>query len=234
MFEIRDLSKSFRLHHQGGIEIPVMKDAGFSVSRGECVALTGPSGVGKSTVLRLLYGNYLLQEGQIRIDDLDLGKANSRDILAMRHHQLGYVSQFLRVLPRISTLQVVTEPMRNAGMPNALAERRAKNLLEQLRIPPALWDISPLTFSGGEQQRVNIARGMGPQYPALLLDEPTASLDQQNRATVLELIREAKTNGAAIIGIFHDAAAREAVCDREIDVGAFRPSVSACTVNEHQ
>lgn len=233
MFEIQNLSKSFRLHHQGGVEIPVLKEAGFSVSSGECVALTGPSGVGKSTILRLLYGNYLLQQGQIRIGDLDLGTANARDILAMRHHQLGYVSQFLRVLPRISTLQVVMEPMRNAGISMEAAERRAKDLLEQLRIPSALWDISPLTFSGGEQQRVNIARGMGPQYPALLLDEPTASLDQENRATVLELIREAKANGAAIIGIFHDAAAREAVCDREIDVGAFRPFVSVRVENVH-
>jgi len=233
MFEVNNLSKSFRLHQQGGVDIPVLKEAGFSVSCGECVALTGPSGVGKSTILRLLYGNYLLQNGRIRIGDLDLGTASARDILKMRHHQLGYVSQFLRVLPRISTLQVVIEPMRNAGLSMEAAERRAKDLLEQLRIPSALWDISPLTFSGGEQQRVNIARGMGPQYPALLLDEPTASLDQENRSTVLELIREARENGAAIIGIFHDAAAREAVCDREIDVGAFRPFVSACAVNDH-
>lgn len=227
MFEVQNLSKAFRLHHQGGVEIPVLKNADFSVQPGECVALTGPSGIGKSTILRLLYGNYLLEEGEIRIGGLDLGAANARDILSMRHRQLGYVSQFLRVLPRISTLQVVIEPMRKAGMSSEDAEHRAKTLLEQLRIPAALWDLSPLTFSGGEQQRVNIARGMGPRYPALLLDEPTASLDQENRATVLDLIHDAKSTGAAIIGIFHDAAARDAVCDREIDVGAFAPLASA-------
>ena len=221
MFDVRNVSKTFCLHHQGGTEITVLKDASFQVGSGECVALTGPSGSGKSTILRLLYGNYLLQDGYIQIGNTDLAKAAPRDILSMRQSHLGYVSQFLRVLPRVSTLRVVCEPMLKAGMDAVAAETRAKDLLHKLRIPDRLWHLSPLTFSGGEQQRVNIARGLGPTYPALLLDEPTASLDAANRETVLELINVARQDGAAIIGIFHDKAAREQVCDREIDVSNF-------------
>lgn len=149
MFDVRNVSKTFCLHHQGGTEITVLKDASFQVSSGECVALTGPSGAGKSTILRLLYGNYLLQDGYIQIGNTDLAKAAPRDILSMRQSHLGYVSQFLRVLPRVSTLKVVCEPMLKAGMDAVAAETRAKDLLHKLRIPDRLWHLSPLTFSGG-------------------------------------------------------------------------------------
>ena len=131
------------------------------------------------------------------------------------------MTQFLRVLPRVPATRVVAEPMIEAGHDAAAADAHARDLLRRLRIPETLWDLSPLTFSGGEQQRVNIARGFAYEYPALLLDEPTASLDAANRQTVLEMIEAAKQRGCAIIGIFHDQAAREAVCDREIDVSQF-------------
>ena len=221
MFEIAHLSKTFHLHTQQQAEIPVVRDVGFAVCPGECVALTGESGSGKSTVLRLIYGNYLARTGSISVGGTEIVGADPRTILELRRTTLGYVTQFLRVLPRVPATRVVAEPMIEAGHDAAAADAHARDLLRRLRIPETLWDLSPLTFSGGEQQRVNIARGFAYEYPALLLDEPTASLDAANRQTVLEMIEAAKQRGCAIIGIFHDQAAREVVCDREIDVSQF-------------
>lgn len=227
MIEIKNVSKTFTLHNQGATSINVMSNANLNVQAGECVALTGNSGSGKSTLMRMIYGNYLTQEGQILIGDLDVVQAEPRDIIELRKTTLGYVSQFLRVVPRVSTLNVVAEPLLKIGVEALVAEARARDLLERLRIPENLWQLSPLTFSGGEQQRVNIARGFAHTYPAMLLDEPTASLDAKNRETVLSLIEEAKARGAAIIGIFHDEAARDRVCDQQIDVSIFTPEVAA-------
>lgn len=227
MIELTNVSKTFTLHNQGGAVIPVMEAANLSVDRGECVALVGASGAGKSTLMRLIYGNYLAAWGMIRVGDVDVAQAAPRDILQLRRDTLGYVSQFLRVVPRVPTLDVVAEPLLTLGVERDNARSRAAELLSRLNIPERLWGLSPTTFSGGEQQRVNIARGFAHDYPALLLDEPTASLDARNRAVVLSLIRSAKVRGAAIIGIFHDEEAREQVCDREIDVSDFAPQVVA-------
>lgn len=227
MIEIKDLSKTFSLHNQGGAVIPVMDAAEFSVARGECVALTGESGAGKSTLMRMIYGNYLAAGGSINVNGVDVVSAEPREILALRREVLGYVSQFLRVVPRVPTLDVVAEPLLALGVDADIARDRGRDLLARLNIPERLWSLSPTSFSGGEQQRVNIARGFAHNYPAMLLDEPTASLDATNRETVLGFIEEAKTRGAAIIGIFHDEAARERVCDREIDVTVFTPGLAA-------
>ncbi|MCV2878951.1 phosphonate C-P lyase system protein PhnL [Sedimentimonas flavescens] len=224
MIDIENLSKSFTLHNQGGTVIPVMAGAEMHVARGECVALTGASGAGKSTLMRMIYGNYLAASGVIRVGGLDVVRAAPREIIALRRETLGYVSQFLRVVPRVPTRTVVAEPLLVLGRPQAEAFARAEDLLRRLNIPERLWSLSPTTFSGGEQQRVNIARGFAHDYPALLLDEPTASLDAANRAVVLDLIAAAKARGAAIVGIFHDEAARALVCDREIDVTGFTPA----------
>ncbi|MGG7645548.1 phosphonate C-P lyase system protein PhnL [Rhodovulum sp. YNF3179] len=221
MIRIENVSKSFTLHNQGGAVIPVMAGATLAVAAGECVALTGVSGAGKSTLMRMIYGNYLAAGGRILIGDVDVVAAEPREIIELRRTTLGYVSQFLRVVPRVPALDVVAEPLLRVGTPADESRDRAAALLTRLRIPETLWQLSPLTFSGGEQQRVNIARGFAHAYPALLLDEPTASLDGANRETVLDLIDEAKARGAAIIGIFHDAAARDRVCDRVIDVSRF-------------
>ena len=194
MIEVQGLGKQFTLHNQGGAVIPVLEGAAFSVAPGECVALTGESGAGKSTVMRILYGNYLAQAGSVMIGGIDLTRA---------------------------------EPLLALGAEEEVAFGRARTLLSRLRIPETLWSLSPTTFSGGEQQRVNIARGFAHAYPALLLDEPTASLDAQNRETVLTLIEEAKAGGAAIVGIFHDLEARNRVADREVDVSAFTPRAAA-------
>ena len=227
MIEIENVCKEFVLHNQGAAVIPVMKDASLSVAPGECVALIGASGAGKSTLMRMIYGNYLVNSGTIRIGGVDVAKAEPRQILTLRREVLGYVSQFLRVVPRVPTVDVVAEPLLSVGVTEDVARARAREMLERLNIPQRLWSLSPTTFSGGEQQRVNIARGFAHGFPALLLDEPTASLDARNRDVALTLIEEAKARGAAIVGIFHDEAARERVCDRQIDVTGFSPQVAA-------
>ncbi len=227
MIKIENVAKSFVLHNQGSAIIPVMDGAALSVAAGECVALVGASGAGKSTLMRMIYGNYTAQAGRIMVGDVDVASAAPREILELRRTTLGYVSQFLRVVPRVPTLEVVAEPLRAVGVDSAAAEMRARDLLSRLNIPERLWTLSPTTFSGGEQQRVNIARGFAFEYPAMLLDEPTASLDATNRAVVLDLILAAKARGAAIVGIFHDEAARTEVCDREVDVSVFTPGVAA-------
>ena len=227
MIELKNVSKTFILHNQGSAVIEVISNVSFSVAAGECVALTGVSGAGKSTLMRMIYGNYLTQFGEIHIGDIDLVRAEPREVIKLRRDVLGYVSQFLRVVPRVPTLDVVAEPLRSLGASEGDAKASAAALLHELNIPQRLWPLSPTTFSGGEQQRVNIARGFVYNYPAMLLDEPTASLDAANREVVLSLIERAKARGSALIGIFHDEAARDRVCDREIDMSRFTPGVAA-------
>lgn len=222
LIEVRGLGKMFTLHNQGGIRLPVLRAIDFDAARGECLVLSGRSGTGKSTLLRCLYGNYLATEGTIRLRDtsaegapwVKLTQAPEQRILHLRRHVIGYVSQFLRAIPRVSALDVVAEPLEQRGTSHEAARARAAVLLERLNLPRRLWDLPPATFSGGEQQRVNIARGLIGGHPILLLDEPTASLDADNRAVVIDLIREAQAEGRALIGIFHDEAVRDAVATR--------------------
>jgi alpha-D-ribose 1-methylphosphonate 5-triphosphate synthase subunit PhnL len=222
LIEVRGLGKMFTLHNQGGIRLPVLRAIDFDAARGECLVLSGRSGTGKSTLLRCLYGNYLATEGTIRLRDtsaegapwVELTQAPEQRILHLRRHVIGYVSQFLRAIPRVSALDVVAEPLEQRGTSHEAARARAAVLLERLNLPRRLWDLPPATFSGGEQQRVNIARGLIGGHPILLLDEPTASLDADNRAVVIGLIREALAEGRALIGIFHDEAVRDAVATR--------------------
>jgi alpha-D-ribose 1-methylphosphonate 5-triphosphate synthase subunit PhnL len=221
MIAVEDVSKSFTLHNQGSAVLPVMAKAELQVKQGECVGLIGASGSGKSTLMRMIWGNYRVDGGSIRVGDVELAGAEPRAIITLRRGTLGYVSQFLRVVPRVPTLDVVAEPLLALGVPEEDARARASAMLDRLNIPERLWSLSPTTFSGGEQQRVNIARGFIHTWPAMLLDEPTASLDAGNRSVVLDLIRESKERGAAILGIFHDEDARNQVCDRLVDVTGF-------------
>jgi alpha-D-ribose 1-methylphosphonate 5-triphosphate diphosphatase len=217
------LHKTFTLHNQGGLELPVLSGVDLAVAASECVVLNGPSGVGKSTLLRALYGNYLVQQGHILVRHLgevvDMATAPPRTLLDVRRRTIGFVSQFLRVIPRVATLDLVAEPLRRLGVELAIARERAEILLDRLAIPRRLWSLPPATFSGGEQQRVNIARGLIAEYPILLLDEPTAALDGANRDAVIELIVASRQRGTAIVGIFHDAYVREAVATRTIELG---------------
>ncbi|WP_308917283.1 phosphonate C-P lyase system protein PhnL [Jannaschia sp. LMIT008] len=221
--EVRGLSKAFVLHNQGAARINVLERADLTVAPGECIALTGSSGSGKSTLLRMLAGNYLGLDGSIRIAGTEIVGAPPRTVSGLRRSTLGHVSQFLRVVPRVPARDVVAEPLRMQGADPAEARATAEAMLARLNLPERLWGLSPTTFSGGEQQRVNVARGFVHRYRVLLLDEPTASLDPVNRDVVLSLIEEAKARGAAVVGIFHDAEARARVCDREVDVSAMTP-----------
>ncbi|RUW26645.1 phosphonate C-P lyase system protein PhnL [Mesorhizobium sp. M4B.F.Ca.ET.169.01.1.1] len=222
---VSDVAKSFTMHLRDGIRLPVVAGVSFSIRAGECAVLGGPSGAGKSSILKMLYGNYAADEGQIIVQHedglIDLASASPRTVLAVRRQTIGYVSQFLRTVPRVSALDVVAEPLVERGEEREAARDKARTLLTQLNLPEKLWTLPPATFSGGEQQRVNIARGFITEHPILLLDEPTASLDARNRDVVVELIAAKKAAGVALLGIFHDQDVREAVADRVIDVTAF-------------
>jgi len=225
MIDISNAEKTFTMHLQGGVQLPVVRGVSFEVKAGECVVLSGPSGAGKSSILKMIFGNYRCDAGRIGIRhqgaQLDLAKAEPRDILSVRRATIGYVSQFLRAVPRVSSIDVVAEPLIVNGIARPEARERAGQLLHRLNIPERLWPLPPSTFSGGEQQRVNIARGFISDLPILLLDEPTASLDAANRAVVVELIDEKKRAGIAMVAIVHDDEIRHLIADRIIDVTSF-------------
>jgi alpha-D-ribose 1-methylphosphonate 5-triphosphate synthase subunit PhnL len=225
MIDISNAEKTFTMHLQGGVQLPVVRGVSFEVKAGECVVLSGPSGAGKSSILKMIFGNYRCDAGRIGIRhqgaQLDLAKAEPRDILSVRRATIGYVSQFLRAVPRVSSIDVVAEPLIVNGIARPEARERAGQLLHRLNIPERLWPLPPSTFSGGEQQRVNIARGFISNLPILLLDEPTASLDAANRAVVVELIDEKKRAGIAMVAIVHDDEIRHLIADRIIDVTSF-------------
>jgi alpha-D-ribose 1-methylphosphonate 5-triphosphate synthase subunit PhnL len=230
LLQIQGVAKRFTLHNQNGVELAVLGEANMEVRAGECVVLDGPSGMGKSTLLKMIYANYRTSAGSIwiRLPDrapIDVTTASPHELVRLRKESIGYVSQFLRVIPRVSALDVVAEALLDDGdSPEMLLVARAEagRWLTRLRIPERLWHLPPATFSGGEQQRINIARSMIKPRPLLLLDEPTASLDVENAQTVIELIREANARGAAIVGIFHDAHVGDAVATRRINVADFR------------
>ncbi|QQR38853.1 phosphonate C-P lyase system protein PhnL [Devosia rhizoryzae] len=225
--QVRDLRKSFTMHLRGGVVLPVVENVTFAIEAGECVVLGGPSGTGKSSILKMVYGNYGVDGGSVLIDGIDLVSADPRTVLTLRRDAIGYVSQFLRTVPRVSALDVVAEPLVIRGMNKAEAQAKAGALLHRLNLPERLWALPPATFSGGEQQRVNIARGFITHHPVLLLDEPTASLDAANRQVVVGMIAEKKAAGVAMLGIFHDEDVRAQVADRIIDVTGFAPKVAA-------
>lgn len=225
LLQVDRVSKAFTLHLRGGVRLDVVQDVSFEARPGECLVLGGPSGAGKSSLLKMIYGNYRCDEGAIRVREgagwVDVARAEPRRVLALRRTTLAYVSQFLRVIPRVGALDVVAAAGREGGLEAGEARERAAGLLAALNVPERLWELPPATFSGGEQQRVNIARGLVADRPLILLDEPTASLDASNRAVVVDLIRARIGAGAAVIGIFHDEDVRQAVATRVIDVMQF-------------
>lgn len=225
MIEISDAAKSFTMHLQGGIRLPVVSGVSLHVDAGECVVLAGPSGAGKSSILKMIFGNYRCERGRIDVRHegaiIDLASASPREILRARRKTLGYVSQFLRAVPRVATLDVVAEPLVANGVSRDESRERAAALLGRLNIAKRLWTLPPSTFSGGEQQRVNIARGFIMDTPILLLDEPTASLDAKNRKVVVDLINEKKHQKVAMVAIVHDDEVRDLIADRTIDMTSF-------------
>jgi alpha-D-ribose 1-methylphosphonate 5-triphosphate synthase subunit PhnL len=221
---VTEVSKTFTLHNQGGTKLPVLDRMSFHVDAGECVVFYGPSGCGKSTFLKMLFGNYLADQGSIEIHSeegvVDLVRAHPHEVLTLRQQTLGFVSQFLRVIPRVSTWDLVCDPLKRQGIDPTEIDARVAHMLKRLNLPESLWHLAPATFSGGEQQRVNIARSLILDYPIVLLDEPTASLDAANREVVAGLIADARERGAALVGIFHDDTLRSHVADRLIHLEA--------------
>lgn len=229
--EVLGVAKSFIMHLRGGLRLDVVANVNFALAAGTCAVLGGPSGVGKSSILKMVYGNYSVDSGQILVrhdgHTVDLAKADPRVVVDVRRQTLGYVSQFLRTVPRVSALDVVAEPLLARAVGVDEARERAASLLSLLNMPKELWSLPPATFSGGEQQRVNIARGFITDHSILLLDEPTASLDAANRKVVVDLIADKKARGVALLGIFHDQEVRDAVADTLVDVSAFSPRKAA-------
>jgi alpha-D-ribose 1-methylphosphonate 5-triphosphate synthase subunit PhnL len=228
MIDVRGAEKTFVMHLRDGIRLPVVRNVSFEVNPGECVVLSGPSGAGKSSVLKMIFGNYRCDSGAINISHrgtpVDIASAEPRQIIGLRRDTIGYVSQFLRAVPRVAAIDIVAEPLLSNGMARNEARERAGALLRRLNIPERLWTLPPSTFSGGEQQRINIARGFLSDHPILLLDEPTASLDAANRALVVELVTEKKRGNTAMLAIVHDDEVREKIADRLVDVTAFSVS----------
>ena len=220
------LAKSFTLHNQGGARLDVLRGLDLALGEGECLVLAGPSGSGKSTVLRTIYGNYRPDAGHILVRHsgatVDMAGAAPRLVLDVRRQTLGYVSQFLRVVPRVPAIDIVAEPLLAQGVAPEPARQRAAAMLARLMIPERLWPLAPATFSGGEQQRINVARVFAADYPILLLDEPTAALDDASAGIVAGLIEEARARGATVAGIFHDADMRGRLASRLFDMATQR------------
>ena len=222
---VRGVAKRFTLHLQGGTELPVVAGASFDARFGRCTVLDGPSGAGKSSLLRMIHGGYRIDAGRVLVRHggslVDVARADDRTLIRVRRDTVGHVGQFLRAVPRVAALDVVAGPLVGRGADPDAAREGAREMLARLRLPERLWGVPPATFSGGEQQRVNVARGLLAGHPILLLDEPTASLDAANRDAVIELVRERRAAGVALLGIFHDAAVREALADDVVDAAAF-------------
>ena len=216
----QEIHKGFTLHNQGGVSLSVLEGVSLSVKAGECVVLRGASGSGKSTFMRSLYGNYGVDRGSVWVKHksnwIDITKIEPHSLIEVRKKTIGYVSQFLRVIPRVPALQVAAEPLLELGIDNEVAYNKVRELFTRLNLPERLWNLSPTTFSGGEKQRVNIARALSVDYPILLLDEPTSALDASNRQVALEQLQERKQKGCAAIGIFHDEEVGSNLATREL------------------
>ncbi|MEL6814771.1 MAG: phosphonate C-P lyase system protein PhnL [Cyanobacteria bacterium J06598_3] len=225
LLQAENIHKGFTLHAQGGLHLSVLEGVSLTVNKGECVALQGASGSGKSTLMRSLYANYRVDAGNLWIkhqgDWIDLAACEPHELIAVRQHTVGYVSQFLRVIPRVPALVVAAEPLMEVGVSEDVALDKVRSLFTHLNLPERLWSLSPTTFSGGEKQRVNIARAFAVDRPILLLDEPTAALDADNREAVIQLIEEKKAQGCGLVGIFHDADVRSRVCNQTLTFGPY-------------
>lgn len=222
VLKIEGYAKQFNLHEQGKV-IPSSHAVDLEVYGGELTALTGPTGAGKSSVLKGVYRTYLPSAGKVRYrtadgEELDLAKIDEHRVLELRRSEIGFVTQFLHFLPRQSTEDIVAQPLVQRGLEHDAAREEAHRLLAAMNLPERLWGISPATFSGGEKQRVNLARGLIAKPRLLMLDEPTASLDARTADRVLTLIDELKKNGVAMLAIFHDTEQVRRIADRTVEI----------------
>ncbi|GGA33953.1 phosphonate C-P lyase system protein PhnL [Psychrobacillus lasiicapitis] len=222
MLEIVDFGKRFTIHHLGKT-MPAIQNINLSLEAGEFIGIVGKSGSGKSTILKSIYRTYLPDEGKIMYDserfgEVDLAQISERQMLYLRKYEIGYVSQFLSVMPRTTCRQLVTNALLEMGESVAVARGEAEKALAHFELDPKLWDSYPNTFSGGEKLRLNIAMATVKKPRLLLLDEPTASLDQQSKIKVREIIEKLKKQGTTLVGIFHDIEFMDGLCDKVYDM----------------
>jgi alpha-D-ribose 1-methylphosphonate 5-triphosphate synthase subunit PhnL len=227
ILHLEHLDKRFYLHHVAR-EIPSCRDISFSLEEGQFIGIVGPSGAGKSTILKCINRTYLPVRGSIFYESaafgrLDLAAASEREILYLRKYEIGYVSQFLSCMPRTTAAEHVMNALLEMGAPEETARREALEMLAYFKLPPALWDLYPNTFSGGERLRLNLAHAMVKRPRLMLLDEPTASLDDGTKLLVKEMLQKMKAKHTSMIGIFHDLKFMEGVCDKifNLSEGAF-------------
>ncbi|MCM3401201.1 phosphonate C-P lyase system protein PhnL [Cytobacillus oceanisediminis] len=222
LLEIRELSKSFTLHNLGK-NIHAVSGIDIRLGEGDFVGITGKSGSGKSTILKCIFGTYRLQHGSIwynskKFGPLNIAEATNRQMIYLRKHEIGYVSQFLNVMPRTTARQLVMQALIEMGRDLVHAEKETEQILSHFELDPELWDSYPATFSGGEKLRLNIARAMVKKPRLLLLDEPTASLDYESKMKVKVLIEQLMQEGTTMLGIFHDLEFMNNLCDREYNM----------------
>lgn len=234
ILRVENYSKHFELHEQHKV-IPSSDNVNLEVFSGQLTALIGPTGAGKSTVLKGIYRTYLPSSGRLlfRTKDnveVDLAKADEHLILELRKNEIGFVTQFLHALPRQATEDVVAQPLVQRGMDKIQARDLAREMLADMNLPEALWSISPATFSGGEKQRVNLARGLVSKPRLLLLDEPTASLDPKTTEKIITLIETLKNDGVAMLAIFHHPELVKRMADNVVQLEA--PNVSEQILRE--
>jgi len=208
------------MHILQGKKIEALLDVNFIVNEGEIIGLTGKSGSGKSSLMKCIYRTYLSDGGQINYHAnegiVDLVTANDYEIIYLRKKEINYCSQFLSVIPRVTALRVVAQPLLKKGYDANIAIEKAKIILNTLGLPEALWSGFPVTFSGGEQQRINVARAIIDPPKLLLIDEPTASLDPNTKDIVIELLLALKKQGTTIICISHDDYTLDHLVNRRI------------------
>ncbi|WP_256816466.1 ATP-binding cassette domain-containing protein [Cytobacillus sp. Bac17] len=222
LLEIRELSKSFTLHNLGK-NIHAVSGIDIRLGEGDFVGITGKSGSGKSTILKCIFGTYRLQHGSIwynskKFGPLNIAEATNRQMIYLRKNEIGYVSQFLNVMPRTTARQLVMQALIEMGRDQVHAEKETEQILSHFELDPELWDSYPATFSGGEKLRLNIARAMVKKPRLLLLDEPTASLDYESKMKVKVLIEQLMQEGTTMLGIFHDLEFMNNLCDREYNM----------------
>lgn len=227
ILRINDLAKSFYMHHVER-EIKSCQNITFALEKGQFIGIVGPSGAGKSTILKCINRTYLPMHGSIVYSSdafgrIDLAEASEREMLYLRKYEIGYVSQFLNSMPRTTAKEHVMSALLEVGAGEKEAERDAIEMLSYFRLPEELWDIYPNTFSGGERLRLNLAHTMVKHPRLMLLDEPTASLDNKTKGLVREMLKKLKSKDTSMIGIFHDLEFMEGVCDRVFNLseGAF-------------
>ncbi|MFT8313706.1 MAG: ATP-binding cassette domain-containing protein [Clostridium sp.] len=224
LLKIENLYKTFTIHNLGK-HIKASQNINISLNKGQFIGITGKSGSGKSTILKCIYRTYTTDEGNIWYESKKFGLINILDIserqmLYLRKYEIGYVSQFLNSMPRTTAKEIVEHSVLEMGYSKEYASQEAEKMLGHFEFNRELWDSYPNNFSGGEKLRLNIARAMVKHPRLLLLDEPTASLDNYSKKKVKELIEQLKIEGTTMIGIFHDIDFMEGLCDKKYNMQA--------------